>query len=175
MAEPVTEMTEPRIEPAASSAVDWKAAVWSGLIAGLIFMMLEMIMVPLFGGGSPWGPPRMIAAIALGKGVLPSPPPAPTFDLGVMMAAMAVHFMLSVVFACILAWVVARFEMGTALLIGAVFGLLLYLINFYGFTAVFPWFAMARNWISIFTHIVFGLAAAGIYKSMEKKPVAAVP
>lgn len=42
-----------------------KAAVWAGLIAGLIFMMMEMILVWLT-GGSPWGPPRMMAAIVMG-------------------------------------------------------------------------------------------------------------
>ncbi len=30
---------------------DWSSAVWAGLIAGAVFMMLEMIMVPVFGGG----------------------------------------------------------------------------------------------------------------------------
>ncbi len=141
--------------------VQWKTAVWAGLIGGLAFMMLEMIMVPLFGGGSPWGPPRMIAAIIMGKGVLP--PPA-TFDIGVLMAAMAVHFPLSVVFSLVLAWIIARFDIGVAVLIGAGLGLLLYLVNFYGFTEIFPWFAMARNWISIFSHIMFGVMTGGAYK-----------
>ncbi len=145
--------------------VRWKAAVWAGLIGGAAFMMLEMIMVPLFGGGSPWGPPRMIAAIAMGKGVLP--PPA-TFDIGVLMAAMAVHFPMAIVFTLILAWVVARFDMGKSVLIGAVFGLLLYFVNFYGLTAIFPWFAMARNWITIFTHIMFGVIAVAAYKHFAK-------
>jgi hypothetical protein len=40
-------------------------------------MMLQMGLVAL-AGDSPWGPPRMIAAIVMGEGVLP--PPA-TFDL----------------------------------------------------------------------------------------------
>ncbi len=145
--------------------VRWKAAVWAGLIGGVAFMMLEMIMVPLFGGGSPWGPPRLIAAIIMGKGVLP--PPA-TFDIGVFMAAMAVHFPLSIVFSLVLAWIVARFDMGVAVLIGAGFGLLLYLVNFYGSTAIFPWFAMARNWITIFTHIMFGVIAVAAYKQLAK-------
>ncbi len=143
--------------------VRWKAAVWAGLISGVAFVMLEMMLVPLFMGGSPWGPPRMIAAIAMGKGVLP--PPA-TFDVGVLMAAMAVHLPLSVVFTLILAWIIARFDMGVAVLIGAVFGLILYLVNFYGFTALFPWFAMARNWVSIFSHIMFGIIAAVAYKQL---------
>lgn len=26
----------------------WKNAIWSGIIAGLLFMMLEMLMIPMF-------------------------------------------------------------------------------------------------------------------------------
>lgn len=149
-----------------SRGVSYKAAIWAGLVAGAVFMVLEMIMVPMFGGGSPWGPPRMIAAIAMGPDVLP--PPA-TFDLTILMVAMAVHFVLSIVLAVVLAWIVRGRPMGTALIIGGVFGLAVYLFNFYGMTAVFPWFAMARNWISIFAHVVFGLAAAWSYLAFSRK------
>jgi uncharacterized membrane protein YagU involved in acid resistance len=146
--------------------INWKAAILAGLIAGAIFMMLEMIMVPLFlPDGSPWGPPRMIAAIGMGKDVLP--PPA-TFALMPLMVAMVIHFILSIIFAIILAFIVSRFGLGIAVLIGAIFGLLLYLVNFYGFTAIFPWFAMARNWVSIFSHIVFGAVAAWAYKALAR-------
>lgn len=144
---------------------DWPAAIYSGLIAGAIFMMLEMAMVPLFLGGSAWGPPRMIAAIVLGREVLP--PPA-TFDFGVLMAAMAVHFALSVLYAVAFDWVTERLGLGVTVLLGALFGLALYFINFYGFTAVFPWFAGARNWVSIFSHIVFGAAVALTYKELAR-------
>jgi hypothetical protein len=53
-------------------AIDWRAGATAGLVAGFVFLMLEMIMVPIFGGGSPWGP-HMIAAIVLGNRVLASP------------------------------------------------------------------------------------------------------
>lgn len=153
-----------------SRTLDLRAAVWAGLISGAVFVMLEMLMVPLFLDGSPWGPPRMIAAIALGEGVLP--PPA-TFDLGILVAAMVVHFALSVLYAIALAVVVERVGFGLALAIGTGFGLLLYVVNFYGFTAVFPWFAMARNWVSVFAHAVFGLVAAWAYVALtrEGRPV----
>lgn len=141
-------------------------AAWAGLIAGLVFMMLEMIMVPVFGGGSPWGPPRMIAAIAMGPDVLP--PPA-TFDLTILLVAMLVHFVLAIVLAVILAVLVKDRAQGMALAIGAVFGLVVYLVNFYGMTAVFPWFAMARNWISIFAHVVFGVVAAWSYLALASR------
>lgn len=36
---------------------DWRAGAWAGLIAGLVFMMLEMAMVWMFLGQSPWGHP----------------------------------------------------------------------------------------------------------------------
>lgn len=36
---------------------DLRSAAIAGLIAGVVFLVLELIMVPVFGGGSPWGPP----------------------------------------------------------------------------------------------------------------------
>jgi len=146
--------------------IDLKAAIGSGLLAGIVFLALEMIMVPVFGGGSPWGPPRMMAAILLGKGVLP--PPA-TFDPAIVMVAMALHLVLSVVYAGIFALVISRLNKGAALALGAAGGLLLYLVNFYGFTTVFPWFVMARTPITIFTHIVFGLVAAWGYLALANR------
>lgn len=145
-------------------SVDWKGGIYAGLIAGLIFLILEMLMVPLFGDGSPWGPPRMIAAIVLGEGVLP--PPA-TFDLGIVMVAMLLHFALSILYALTLAFFISRMSTGSAITSRLGFGLVLYLVNFYLFTAMFPWFAMARNWISVFAHLVFGLVAAWSYKGLQ--------
>lgn len=146
--------------------VNWSAAVWAGIISGAVFMMLEMIMVPVFLEGSPWGPPRMIAAIVMGQDVLP--PPA-TFDFGILMVAMLVHFPLSVVYSLVLAWIVYRWSTGPAVLVGGAYGLALYLVNFYLLTAVFPWFANARNWVSIFAHVMFGVVAAWAYKALEER------
>lgn len=144
-------------------ALDWKGVFFSGLIAGAAFMMLEMLMVWLFMGQSPWGPPRMIAAMAMGQGVLP--PPA-SFDFGVMMAAMFIHFTLSWILAAAFAWAFGGLKTGTAVMVGAAFGLTIYVINFYGFTAVWPWFAMARTWVSVFAHIMFGVILAWSYKAI---------
>lgn len=145
--------------------LDPKAAIWAGLIAGVVFMMMEMILVAVT-GGSPWGPPRMMAAIVMGDAVLP--PPA-SFDLMVFMAAMIVHFVLSVVLAFAFARAVSHWHLsfGVALALGAAFGLLIYLVNFYLVTAIlFPWFAMARNWITISSHVVFGAVLAWAYLAL---------
>lgn len=147
-----------------------KAAIWSGLVAGIVFMALEMALVMLVQGESPWAPPRMIAAIGMGDGVLP--PPA-TFDPGIVAVGMAIHFALAIVLAIILAWAISRFEprLGASIVGGAIFGLVVYYIDFYGFTALFPWFAMARGPIGIFAHAVFGAVAGGTYHAIESRTV----
>jgi uncharacterized membrane protein YagU involved in acid resistance len=149
-------------------ALDWKAAIWAGIIAGIVFMMLEMILVQLFQPMSMWAPPRMIAAMAMGREVLPPPD---TFDPVVLMVAMLIHFPLSIIYAFMLGWVVTRWDMGLAVaaFAGAVFGLAIYFVNFYGFTAVFPWFAEERGWIAIFSHLMYGLVLGLVYKPIEKR------
>lgn len=149
-----------------SPTLDAKAAVWAGLIAGIVFVVLEMLMVPIFLGGSPWGPPRMIAAIAMGRDVLP--PPA-TFDFGILAVAVLIHLVLSVLLAFVFALLAKGRSLGAAIGIGIVFGLVLYGLNFYVMTAVFPWFAEARNWVSIFAHAMFGLVLGWAYHAFARK------
>ena len=148
-----------------SGRLNWKAVIVSGLVAGIVFMMLEMVLVATIGGQSPWGPPRMIAAMVMGRDVLP--PPA-TFNLGVMMVAMMIHFMVSIILAAIFGWVVShrRMNLPTTLIAGVGFGLVVYFVNFYLMTGVFPWFAMARGGIAIFSHAMFGLVLGWIYYAM---------
>lgn len=151
---------------AVAPRINAKAALLAAFIAGAVFMMLEMIMVPIFMGGSPWGPPRMIAAIGMGEGVLP--PPA-TFDAVIMMVAMLIHFGLSVILAFLFAFIARGRAVGMAIGLGAVFGLVVYLVNFYGMTAIFPWFAMARGWVAIFAHVVYGAILGWVYASAGRK------
>lgn len=142
--------------------LNWKAATLSGIIGGAVFLILALLLVPAILGDSPWGLPRMIAAIVLGDGVLA---PA-TFDLAVIGTAVGVHFVLSVIYAFVFALVLGRQHVGPALLTGLFGGVVLYLVNFYGFTALFPWFATARNWVVIADHLVFGLVTAWSYLAM---------
>ncbi len=151
---------------AVAPKLDVKAAIWAAIIAAAVFMMMEMIMVAVFKGASPWGPPRMIAAIGMGKGVLP--PPA-TFDIGIMMVAMLIHFVVSIVLALIFGLIAKGRSVGSAVLIGAVFGLVLYFVNFYGMTSVFPWFAQARGWITMVSHIAYGAVLGWVYASFASK------
>lgn len=150
----------------------WMDGVWAGIIAGAVFLMLEMLLVWAVKGESPWGPPRMIGAMVLGEGVLP--PPA-TFDIGIVMMAMVIHFILSVAYGLLGAWMVHRFDMGVALLVGGVYGLAIYIVNFLMIAPVmFPWFGMARGGISIFAHIAFGVVLTGAYIALRNRRRSAV-
>ena len=150
--------------------IDLKAAIKAGLIAGIVFMILEMVLVATVGGGSPWGPPRMIAAIGMGKGVLP--PPA-TFDLVILMVAMVIHLILAIVLGIVFALIAeaGRWNLMTSAIAGLVFGVVVYFVNFYGMSAVFPWFAMGRGMISLFAHAMFGLVLGYAYRSMTARVV----
>lgn len=157
-----------------SDRLDLKAAASAGVIAGVVFMMLEMALVGTIGGQSPWGPPRMIAAMVVGEGALP--PPA-TFDMGLMMVAMVIHLVLSVLLGVVLGWIISHWRMSftTAVATGAIFGLIVYFVNFYGMTAIFPWFAMARGAISIVAHVAFGVVLGWAYHAIASPRSARMP
>lgn len=153
-----------------ATRIDWKAAVWAGIIAGLVFMMLQMALMVMLQGQSPWGPPRMMAAMVLGKGVLPQMGQPATFDPMIMMVAMVIHMMMSIIFGIVLGWGISRFALGmaAALIVGLVFGMVIYFVDFDVIPGMglFSWFAMARGPITIFTHAMFGLVAGGVYHAI---------
>lgn len=66
----------------------------------------------------------------------------------------------------VVAFIIRKMTLGPAIAVGIVAALLLYGFVFYGMTSgPWPWFANARNWLSVMTHIVFGLVVAWWYKS----------
>ena len=150
------------------------SAIKAGLIAGAVFMALEMILVWLAMGMNPFAPLHMIAAIAMGPEVLPGPGVEPGSNPVVIVVGMLLHFVLSIALAFLFKLIAGALKLNSSMLLaaGVVFGLLVYAIHFYGMTALFPWFAMARNWISILAHAVFGLVLA--YALMPRASVTIV-
>lgn len=147
---------------------DWRAAAMAGFAAGVVFLVVELIALWLM-GESPWGPPRMVAAIVMGRDVLSQAVPG----AGAVLAALVVHFVLAILFGLILAVIMAPFSfdssIGMASAAGALFGVAVYVIDFYGMTRVFPWFAEARGSLSFLAHVVFGLVAADAYWKLERR------
>lgn len=145
---------------------EWPAAVIGGCLAGAVFLVIELFAMRV-AGQSLWVPLRMIAGIAMGRDALQAAP----FEPGVVVVALVTHFVLSIFFAIILAVIMAPFSLdssvGLASLVGLLFGVLLYVVNFYGMTQIFPWFVDARGWLSCLSHMMFGLVAADACLALE--------
>jgi hypothetical protein len=151
---------------------DWAAAVAAGLVGGGLLMVLDLLWS--VGGGNPWRTSQLVAAMLLGQDVLQSS----TFSIGVVTLALAVHYVLGIVFGVLLAIVIAGFHYeanpGVLEAIGLVFGAGLYLVNFHMMANFFPWMAELRGWAAFIAHLVFGLTVALAYPWLERrtKPVA---
>lgn len=143
-----------------------KQAVLAGLLAGALFLVLEMILVPLVFEGNAWGPSRMIAGIVMGEQVVTGT----GFNVGVVLIALLLHFALSVFYAIIIAYLSSPFGKGTTAFFGGIVGFVIYLINFYLLSEMFfPWFAEARNWLSALVHVLFGGVAGYTYKALRER------
>ena len=150
-AAPTREWRRP-IDPAMVLAV--------GLAAGVISTAFQLVLWAL--AGMPvfetlFRDARLTAAVIMGAGVLP-PPSTPRWDI--LLAATLIHFALSVASALVPAALVGRLNTLSAIVGGALYGLAIYAINMYGFTLRFPWFAVARDWVTLATHLVFGITLA---------------
>ena len=140
------------------------AWVVAALAAGTLSTLVQVLLWLFFSDQWPailFRDARLAAAVVMGPSVLP--PPA-SFDIAVMAVATAVHFALSFVYAGLVALLVERQAPSLVLVVGAAFGLVVYFVNMHGFTQIFPWFAQARDWITVVAHLAFGIIAAVAYR-----------
>jgi len=149
------------------ATIDWRAAAYAGIAAGVAATVAQLLLWWAFRDVLPgilYRDARLTAAMVMGHGVLP--PPA-TFDWTVMAVASLIHFALSVIYSAVLAGFIARRGLPSALALGAAYGLALFGVNMFGFTLVFPWFAAARDWITLLAHVLFGISAAAAYRALS--------
>lgn len=149
---------------------DWLAAVVAGLAGGAVLMVLELLWSAATNDVGPWRASQLVAAIALGPGVLEGS--AAVFRADVVGAALVTHYALGVVFGLAFGVVATGFgidrQMPATLLFGALFGALLYFFDFYGMVRFFPWFIELRGWAMGIEHLAFGMVAALLYAKLER-------
>lgn len=110
-----------------------------GVIAGIVFALFEMLMAALLKGNF-FGPLRMISGIVLGKqALMPDYSLATAVIVGIMVH-MVLAIVFGVVFALLVAYVPALTQSATVLLVSAgVYGLVLWLVNFYVIAPLAGW------------------------------------
>lgn len=149
--------------PRMRQLVDWRAALWAGLISGLLFLLINLLVVPLVVGGNARTMLRFFASLVMGEGVLVGESLTPV----AIVVGLLTHFVLSVLYALLIAYIIHRGGVISGIIGGALLGLALYSINFYTFTYFFPWFFAMRNWVFVVAHGVFGALAGALYEALE--------
>lgn len=130
-----------------------------GLGAGTLATLVQMILwwltgIPIL--ETLFRDARLTAALLMGPDVLPPPS---TLQWDILLVASLIHFALSIACALLPCMLVsARQTAGPVIIGGALYGLGIYGVNLYGFTLLFPWFSVTRGWVTLLTHLVFGMA-----------------
>ena len=153
-------------------APDWPVAVVSGFAAGAVLMMLDVLWSTVLAEGGPWRTSRMIAPIFLGPEVAQSS--GFHFSIPVVAVALGVHYVLGIVSGLILATIMSALHLDAtaakAVVTGAVFGAVIYLVNFHVMASWFPWLAEMRGWPTLAAHLVFGIVAASLNWKLARTP-----
>ncbi|SRR6266851_8490899 len=151
------------LEPEAKGHIQqWPAAFGAGLIAGAI-----LLIVPR---GSPWSSVTFFSPVVMGRALRPG------LEMP-LVSLWLIHLAVSVLYGLIISRIIAALTQSRAILTGGVIGLVLYVLNLLVISLAWP--EMRGNEVSaLFTHIVFGLLAAGAYRGLLKRkavPTAPAP
>lgn len=151
----------------AARTPDWPAALIAGFLAGALLMILEFLWV-VTGGNEPWTVAHKVAGITLGPNVATTS----EFATSVVAIALITHYVLGMLFGCILAVILSTCRMddspGMAFGIGAAFGAVLYIFNFYVMVKAYPWFVEVRSLETLIGHVIFGMVAGFVYWKMRR-------
>lgn len=151
--------------------VTWRAIPIAGLVAGTVFLLINVIFTPLLLQVNPSVVLRYMGGLVLGQGVLTGTSMTP------IIVGVIVHYALSLLFALVIAIVVHRFGLLVGIVGGAILGLALYGINLYTMTVLFKWFFAINSPVLLVSHIVFGAVAGGVYEMFDHfdMPLAVTP
>ena len=141
------------LPPEAEGHFQWPAALKAGLAVGALFL--------LFARGNPWAGLTGSTPVVMGR-IMP-------LDLGLpLMLVWLIHLALSAAYAFIIGLFVMRLSKWRAILTGGAVGIGLYAINRIIVHFFLP--ELEGNEAGVlFTHIVFGLVAAGAYRGLLRR------
>jgi len=87
--------------------------------------------------------------------------------MGALVAAVAIHYVIALAMAAVIAYVVHRGGLVGGILVGALLGLAFYFIDYYTLTYFFPQFFAMKHWSVVASHVLFGALAGGVYELLE--------
>lgn len=139
------------------------AAVGAGLIAGTLFLFLEVTTAYIFGTGTPFGPAHVTLHGLIGSEELPQ-----HLNPGLVLAGLFLHVSLSVLLAFPLALLIHPWRRSALVpVIGLLMGVVLYFLNFNLFAFAMPLMATVRDVSMLVHYAIFGLVTAWVYKRLS--------
>lgn len=142
------------------------AGVCAGLVAGIAYLGLQLLLAGVLDSNDPWLPLERLSAMLLGDDVVADP----AFNLNLAGIGLLVHFAVSMVYGRFVDLAVRDAPLPRAALIGAGLGLVLYAVAFRLVAPVFfPWFTASPPLITAFDHLVFGAVAGACYALLRRR------
>ncbi|HJU23710.1 MAG TPA: hypothetical protein VJ891_14485 [Casimicrobiaceae bacterium] len=149
-----------------NNGIDWSIALAAGVIAMVVFGAIEAAFS--WGGR---GVSAMHPFVVYGTATLHALAPNTAVGGGIRTAIVggALLLALGALSGVILAYFVDRIGLATAALVGAVFGLAMYVIDMYGIAKLLPVLTDLRDWMSALAYVLEGLLAAALYKVLTRE------
>jgi hypothetical protein len=152
--------------------IAWGAALVAGIVAMVVFAIVEIAFSWVMRGQSPWHP-----LVVFGTSAIDALMPERHAGGGprTIAAGCALLLVLGALSGAILAYIVDRVGVVTAAIAGVIFGLAMFAIDLYALARVFPVLADLRDWMSGLAYAIQGALAAGLYKAAthHERPLAA--
>jgi len=140
-------MTTP--EKRMEQLVDWSAAVWAGLISGMLFLLYLLFVLPKFTEG--------LSASLLVESIINKD----SVNAGGFLLAAVIVMVICVLYALLIASLIHREGLIAGILFGAVLGFSIFVINVFVLSILF------NNPVLMLGHILFGALVGGIYEWFE--------
>jgi hypothetical protein len=152
--------------------VAWGSAIIAGIVAMIVFAIVEIAFSWAMRAQSPWHPLAVFGTVTI-DALLPDRHPGGgprTIAVGA-----ALLLVLGALSGVILAAIVDRVGVITAAIAGVMFGLAMFVVDLYGLARIFPLLHDLRDWMSALAYAIQGGLAAGLYKAAthHERPIVA--
>ncbi len=141
--------------------LEWRAVPVAGLAGGVVYLAFVAVVAPTI-GLSLGVFLRYCASLILGSAAVTAA------DTGTLVIGLIVHFVLSILYAFLIAVIVHRWGLLVGIVGGAIIGLCVYAINYFTFTLAFPWMFALSSPLMALAHIGFGMVAGGVYEALDR-------
>lgn len=141
--------------------LEWRAVPIAGLAGGVVYLLFTALLAPTVGINVGVFL-RYCASLILGSAAVTAT------DTGTLVAGLIVHFVLSILYAFLIAIVVHRWGLLVGIVGGALIALFVYAINYFTFTLVFPWMFALSSPLMVLSHLGFGMVAGGVYEALDR-------